>query len=157
MFCSKCGNELKDKEEFCGKCGNKAELKERSLEKHIKCKLCGKNIKEENYQKYNGYCNNCYENKDRKPNKWLIIIKIVLYIIAIIVVIMAFDGADKIGIASNEMKNLRSIGGETVAEAYYQYYGTFLSGLESVIRALGITLGVVIAYIAKRLKVNEGI
>lgn len=157
MFCSKCGNELKLEEQFCGKCGSKTEEKEQILEKDRKCKLCKKNIEEKIYQKYDGHCKNCYENKDKKPNKWLVIIKVVLYIVAIIVIIMTFDGADTIGIASSQMQNLRSVSGESIAEAYYQYYGTFLSGLETVIRALGITLGVVIAYIAKKIKVKEDI
>jgi len=53
------------------------------------------------------------------------------------------------------MLRLRSIGGETVAEAYYQYYGSFLSGLENVVRGLGIGLGIVVTYIASKINIFE--
>ncbi|MEE0866072.1 MAG: zinc ribbon domain-containing protein [Clostridia bacterium] len=134
MKCSKCGNELNDKDEFCTKCGEKIKIKENNIK-----------IKED--------INTSYINK--KTNKNIVILKVVVFIIAVVVVIMFFNGAESVENAGMKMSNLRSVGGETVAEAYYQYYGTFLGGLSTVIKGLGITCGVIILYIGSKLKVYE--
>ena len=65
---------------------------------------------------------------------------------------MAFSSAGTIAEASNDMQNLRSVSGETIAEAYYQYYGTFLEGLATMVRALGITCGIIVGYIGRKIK-----
>ena len=133
MYCEKCGNEIKEGEKFCAKCGNNLEQEE------IK--------KESTTEKAKEYVQKNVENK--QPIQ---IVKLVLYILAIVIVIMAFSSAGTIGEASNDMQNLRSVSGDTVAEAYYQYYGTFLEGLATMIRALGITCGIIIGYIGRKIK-----
>ena len=45
---------------------------------------------------------------------------------------------------SKDMISLRSVGGQTVAEAYYQDYGKFLDGLTYVVRAIGVGFGVLL-------------
>lgn len=133
MFCNKCGNEIKEGEKFCAKCGNNLEQEE---------------IKKENTtEKATDYVQKNVENK--QPMQ---IVKLVLYILAIVIVVMAFSSAGTIAEASNDMQNLRSVSGETVAEAYYQYYGTFLEGLATMIRALGITCGIIVGYIGRKIK-----
>ncbi len=133
MYCEKCGNEIKEGEKFCAKCGNNLEQEE---------------IKKENTtEKATDYVQKNVENK--QPMQ---IVKLVLYILAIVIVVMAFSSAGTIAEASNDMQNLRSVSGETVAEAYYQYYGTFLEGLATMIRALGITCGIIVGYIGRKIK-----
>ena len=133
MYCEKGGNEIKEGEKFCAKCGNNLEQEE---------------IKKENTtEKATDYVQKNVENK--QPMQ---IVKLVLYILAIVIVVMAFSSAGTIAEASNDMQNLRSVSGETVAEAYYQYYGTFLEGLATMIRALGITCGIIVGYIGRKIK-----
>ena len=133
MYCEKCGNEIKEGEKFCAKCGNNLEQEE---------------IKKENTtEKATDYVQKNVENK--QPMQ---IVKLVLYILAIVIVVMAFSSAGTIAEASNDMQNLRSVSGETVAEAYYQYYGTFLEGLATMIRVLGITCGIIVGYIGRKIK-----
>lgn len=126
MFCEKCGNEIKEGEKFCGK--------------------CGKNIEQEEVK------NDISNEKKVGSNQGAPLIRLVLYIVAIIVIIMFFNGAGTISEASDKMLSLRSVSGETVAEAYYQYYGRFLEGLAVVIRGLGITCGIIIGYIGRKFK-----
>lgn len=133
MYCEKCGNEIKEGEKFCAKCGNNLEQEE------IK--------KESTTEKAKDYVQKNIENK--QPIQ---IVKLVLYILAIVIVIMAFSSAGTIAEASNDMQNLRSVSGETIAEAYYQYYGTFLEGLATMVRALGITCGIIVGYIGRKIK-----
>lgn len=167
MFCRNCGNEIKNGEKICDKCGynTKTGKLETIVNEHTEsCKSCVKNITEEEYKKYNGYCKNCYfeindskkaYDRTTKPKKNKVILKFVVYILAIVVVIMFFDGADEIHSAAYKMSNLKSVGGSTVAEHYYQYYGTFLYGLETVVKALGITAGIFVAYVAKKINIYE--
>lgn len=133
MYCEKCGNEIKEGEKFCAKCGNNLEQEE------IK--------KESTTEKAKDYVQKNIENK--QPIQ---IVKLVLYILAIVIVIMTFSSAGTIAEASNDMQNLRSVSGETIAEAYYQYYGTFLEGLATMVRALGITCGIIVGYIGRKIK-----
>lgn len=160
MFCKNCGNEIKEGEEFCGKCGYTIQKKVESNSKQ--CKTCVRDITEEESKRYGGYCKRCYEDIHRKedngekPNMFMAIVKLALYILAVVVVIMSFNAADDINSASYKMRNLRSVSGTSVDEAYYQYYGTFLGGIETSVKVLGMTSGVVIAYVGKKIKVHEG-
>lgn len=126
MFCEKCGNEIKEGEKFCGKCGKSIEQGEEKI--------------------------NVSNERKIESNQGAPLIRLVLYIVAIIVIIMFFNGAGTIAEASDKMLTLRSVSGETVAEAYYQYYGRFLDGLAIVVRGLGITCGIVIGYIGRKFK-----
>ena len=126
MFCENCVNEIKEGEKFCGNCGKSIEQGE---------------VK-----------NNVSNERNTESNQGAPLIRLVLYIVAIIVIIMFFNGAGTIAEASDKMLSLRSVSGETVAEAYYQYYGRFLEGLAIVIRGLGITCGIIIGYIGRKLK-----
>lgn len=167
MFCKNCGNELKNKENICSKCGYEVStgmIKNNVNKQKQQCKSCVRDITDEEYNEYHGYCRRCYEefqrnkkndNKGNNVKTFNVILKIAVYIVAIIVVYMFFDGAEGIRNAARNMSNLRSVSGETIAEAYYQYYGKFLYGLETVIQALGIGLGVIIAYIAKKIDIYE--
>lgn len=130
MKCSKCNSEIKEGEEFCAQCGT------RHQESEI--------TKSQNNLKNIG-----------KPSLFTACIKVGLYILAIVVIIISFEGADNIENAGSNMRKLRSVSGETVAEAYYQYYGTFLNGVANIARVLGITCAVIIAYVSKKLNVYE--
>lgn len=127
MKCSKCNSEIKEGEEFCAKCGER-------LQK----------VKSQNNINY-----------VFKPSLFTACLKVALYILAIAVVMMSFEGADYIEEAGRDMRVLRSVGGESVAEAYYQYYGKFLEGVANIAKVLGLTCGVVIAYVSKKLNVYE--
>lgn len=124
MFCEKCGNEIKEGEKFCGKCGSTIGQGENK--------------------------NTVISDVKSDNNQSSPLIKIILYIIAIIVVIMFFKCAGDIADAGSSMASIRSVGGETIAEAYYQDYGSFIKGIATVVRGIGITCGIVIGYIGKK-------
>ena len=131
MFCKNCGEELKNGESVCPKCG-----------------WSGTPQNQEKTSNGTG-------NKSSISINLNIIIKLALYIVAIVVICMSFNGANQIGKAAYNMRILRSVGGNSVAEAFYQYYGSFLYGVETFVRAVGIALGVIIAYIATTVKIYK--
>ena len=136
MYCEKCGNELKEGEKFCAKCGASFEQENKK-----------ENVTENTVERTKNYI-----EKNVKNNQSIQLVKLILYILAIVIVIMAFSGAGEIGKASENMLTLRSVGGGTVAEAYYQYYGRFLKGLATMVRALGLTCGIIVGYIGRKIK-----
>lgn len=93
-------------------------------------------------------------NEEKKNSNFRIVFEVILYIVAIVIIRITFDGTNEIERAAYKMSNLRSVSGETVAEAYYQYYGTFLYGMSTVIKAFGIALGIVVAYIGSKIYKN---
>lgn len=94
-------------------------------------------------------------NEVKKNNKFRLVFEIILYIVAIVIIAMTFDGSGEIERAAYKMSTLRSVDGKTVAEAYYQYYGSFLYGLATAIKAFGIALGIVVAYIGRKVNKNR--
>lgn len=163
MFCRNCGNQIENGEKICNKCGYEPNLNLIHKKVDKQCKYCMRDITEEDYNKYGGYCKNCYQDANSYKNnnirqyKFMVIIKLALYILAVVVVIMTFNGADTISRAGFGMRDIKSVSGKSIDEVYYQYYGTFLYGLETIIRAIGITSGVVIAYVGKKINVYEGV
>ena len=120
MKCAYCGHKLDEEAKVCSECGAK--------------------ISEDNSENL----------KKIDSSSYIILVKIILFVIAIAVVVIFFQGADHIESAAADMLNLRSVVGTSVNEAYYQYYGSFLSGLSDVIRGLGLTCGAIVLYISKR-------
>lgn len=59
-------------------------------------------------------------NEEKKNSNFRIVFEVILYIVAIVIIRMTFDGTNEIERAAYKMSNLRSVSGETVAEAYYQ-------------------------------------
>ena len=121
MKCVYCGNNLENGARICDKCG--AKLSEDGSE----------------------------DTKNEGLSSFMILFKIALLVLSIAVVIIFFKGADSIESAASDMQHLRSVVGTSVNEAYYQYYGSFLSGLSNVIRGLGLTCGAIVLYISKRI------
>lgn len=94
-------------------------------------------------------------NEVKKNNKFRLVFEIILYIVAVVIIVMTFNGTEEIESAAYRMSTLRSVDGKSVAEAYYQYYGSFLYGLATVIKAFGIALGIVVAYIGSKINKNR--
>lgn len=145
MFCRNCGNELKNGEERCDKCGY----------------VPTKKIVSENYKNNISAMENNKDSMESKINnsqsenyvyrkKYRILIKIALYVLAIVVVSMSFETSNTLNRAAINMMDLRSVSGKTVDEAFYQYYGTFVNGLDNFVKMVGITCGVIIAYIGMK-------
>ena len=119
----------------CVYCGN-------NLEEGAKvCDKCGANLSEDINE----------DTKNERLTSFMILVKIALLILSIAVVIVFFKGAESVEDAASDMIHLRSVVGTSVNEAYYQYYGAFLSGLSDVIRGLGLTCGAIVLYISKRI------
>lgn len=97
MICNKCGNEIKENENFCSKCGNKIERQESKL----------------NYETKS-------DNKDKKGKRKIIIVGII--ILAVIIIVLAYtlisnsinknnsesqdDGFKQIGSNGSQITNL---------------------------------------------------
>ena len=76
------------------------------------------------------------------------------YVVALIVVLFFFIGASGIDKNAHEMELLRSKGGTSVAEVYYQSHGGVLSGEATVNRGLGVSFAALIIYLGELL--NKG-
>jgi len=102
MFCKNCGNKIEDGEKFCGKCGYEPKNvndKIKEDKQTEQCKLCVRDISKEEYNKYHGYCKSCYKEMQKsrknysteKPLKKKVILKVAVYILAIIIVYLFFS------------------------------------------------------------------
>jgi hypothetical protein len=76
------------------------------------------------------------------------------FAVALIVVLFFFIGAGSIGKHAHKMELLRSQGGTSVAEAYYQAHGGALAGDATVDRGMGLGLAAIIIYLGELL--NKG-
>ena len=136
MFCRKCGNELKEGEKICSKCGFDMSVAFAS--------------------KSSASTPETQSSQTKSKNTFNVIIAVVLLIIAFVVVKMSFEGADMIERAGSSMMRIESVSGNSIDEAYFQDYGRFLEGLAIVVKAIGITCGVVVAYIGIKMENNKG-
>lgn len=129
MFCRNCGVEFDDKNSVCPKCGwdNTKEMK---------------NDNNQTCARYNdGFVS---------QSSFDAFMKIAFFIAAVAVVIICFSAASEIDIASSNMTSLRSVSGTSVNEAYYNYYGRFISGIAGAVRAMGVTFGGALIYLAHK-------
>lgn len=76
-------------------------------------------------------------------------------ILAIVIVVMFFISAGEMSDHAYEMETLRSVGGTSVAEAYYQEHGGVIDGEAIAVRGLGIALASIVLYVGELNKKNN--
>jgi|GEM_PF-3275164 len=74
------------------------------------------------------------------------------YVIAIIILALVFNGTATMVENAERMEILRSQGGTSVAEAYYQMHGSVLIGQATVFRGLGVAFAATIIYLGELVK-----
>lgn len=137
MYCSKCQKEFDDDSVFCPICGSALE---KTYDLH----------QETAHPQAPAYSNRPVASIAKKSNSLSLIAFIlsgVVLLLAIISTIMMFIGAA-------DMSTLSSIGGESLAEYYYQDHGLIYKGLSLFIFALGIFCSGVLSYIGMKFRIN---
>ncbi|MCR4782436.1 MAG: hypothetical protein K5851_06825 [Lachnospiraceae bacterium] len=130
MFCPKCGSEVNNEEKICQNCG--LDLKEIEKEEN---KL--------DYEKKESIQNEhvvlAKENEDSNG-----FIKGIYFLLAIIILCIFFWGAYKVGTIGNDMSEIESISGDSIAEVYYQDLGKIYVAFAMLIRGIGIFFAAVL-------------
>lgn len=144
LICSKCSNKIEDDSLFCSICGSDLRKKVRQAPIVDDQYLIDKDMKGDNETKQIPFSNNTSIITNLS---WVSII------IAIIACILFFISAEQISKVANDMIDLRSQAGTSLAEVYYQDIGKALKGFAMFARALGISIvAITIATIIKEHK-----
>lgn len=116
------------------------------------CSTCGKEISDEN-----GFCPNCgvngisSNNALQMPAKGLGLnqnrVSIALFVFAGLILILSLVACFKIMGGANELSDLTSQAGNTIAEAYYNECGTVYGGFAFFSLAFGLFASGLIAYL----------
>ncbi len=114
MICSKCSNNIDDDSLFCS--------------------FCGSTIKRDTEVKVSKDINTKTSNTNGGIFLGLGII------IAIVGCVLFFISAQQISEAAESIIEIRSVSGDSIAEAYYQGIGKALKGFAMFCRALGISI-----------------
>lgn len=114
-FCKKCGNEIEEGKSFCPECEEKEN-------------------KKSNIQKITDFCVAAYKKCEGEIDNrfYLIFHKAIFTFFAIILFIIASHILNKLKKYGLVIASIRSVGGETLQEAYYQHVGyvfIYLAGL----------------------------
>lgn len=114
MICSKCSNNIDDDSLFCS--------------------FCGSTVKRDTEVKVSKDINTKTSNTNGGIFLGLGII------IAIVGCVLFFISAQQISEAAESIIEIRSVSGDSIAEAYYQGIGKALKGFAMFCRALGISI-----------------
>ncbi|NFA60248.1 hypothetical protein K8O96_16410 [Clostridium sporogenes] len=114
MICSKCSNNIDDDS--------------------LLCSFCGSTVKRDNEVKVSKDINTKTSNTNGGIFLGLGII------IAIVGCVLFFISAQQISEAAESIIEIRSVSGDSIAEAYYQGIGKALKGFAMFCRALGISI-----------------
>lgn len=155
VYCRKCGEQLEDQAKFCGKCGttiapetdsfvdSQAEIKE-----HEKNGL-SQDTKNQNAEEKKPEVLIINDNQDsgglRTPLICGAIGVAILTIIAFVYIILG----------SNEIKDIRSVGGQTMEEAYYAEIGKVYTGLGYFVLLVGGSLTYILSWMASKSKRSQ--
>jgi len=118
LICPKCSNNIDDDSSFCSFCGS-------TIKKDAEVKV-SKNIDDKT------------SNSNSNTNSGIFFVLGI--IIAIVGCVLFFISAQQISEAAEAMMEIRSVSGDSVAEAYYQEVGKALKGFAMFCRALGISI-----------------
>lgn len=78
------------------------------------------------------------------------LLRLVFFALALLVLILSFHAAHCVATGGTYIASIESVGGKTLAEAYYQYLGTVYAGYAAMIRATGIFFASVLAHIGRK-------
>lgn len=147
-LCGKCGKELLDNVEFCPKCGHPFSMVNENatpdtVNESIETESADKNLTMPQYNQ----SNNAIRLPEKKQDSGMKrLVALCLWIVAIIVFIMSMSGAGAMASAAKEMMRITSVGGNSIAEAYYQSHGEVYMGMATVFRAFGIFATATLAF-----------
>ncbi|MGO5064586.1 hypothetical protein FDF31_07785 [Clostridium sporogenes] len=116
MICSKCSNNIDDDSLFCS--------------------FCGSTIKRDTEVKVSKDINT--KTSSTNTNGGIFVGLVIT--IAIVGCVLFFISAQQVSEAAESIIEIRSVSGDSIAEAYYQGIGKALKGFAMFCRALGISI-----------------
>lgn len=119
QYCGKCGMEMAEGSSFCPKCGAGGHLSQEPAS-------------------FNGRI------AAAKPQ--MNVVSIVCFAVAGLVLLFSLIACFKIMGGAGDMADLRSVGGGTVSEAYYNYCGAVYGGIGLFALAFGLFASGLLAY-----------
>ena len=131
---------------FCPKCGTAFE------DGSLKCEKCGYEIVNapEPVDHSEPPVPNSAPLDEKKPKaslKRFSVPQIVLFVMAALILIISLYAAGRVVSGGMSIGSIESVGGRTLAEAYYQDLGTVYAGYAAAIRAMGFFFASVLAYL----------
>ena len=139
MFCPKCGTENNNKTGVCEGCGYVyAKPEDKAPERIINIDGVRERISS--------------IDASALKKKGL---ALALWIVAISVLIISFVAAGNIASGGARIAQIRSVGGQTLEEAYYQNLGIIYAGYAAIVRAIGLFMASVLAYLGIRSLKNK--
>lgn len=139
--CPKCEAEFDDGTEFCTKCGEKLTSIVPAEEKTIAEPVVENNQENVVVQEI------IEEVEEKKSGNGS---KAIYWILAILVLILSLYASFKIGAAGAEIGSIRSVGGKTLEEAYYQELGNVYKGFSVMTSVIGIFFSAVLVKLGKK-------
>lgn len=120
---------------YCEKCGAKL------VEGEFMCSICGYDFRDTNVTETEIVIE---DNSflDKIINK----LDLIYFIIAIVVFVLFLMAASNVSSAGEAISEIRSVGGETLEEAYYQSSYGLYSGISMALFATGITLSSILVW-----------
>lgn len=144
--CPECNKEVNDHNLVCPFCGYPFNENQKKLYKEIRDNNTTQNnpMPEKN--------NNVYvQNTKAKGTDWNKVLKIGLWVIAGLIFIMSITAASSISKGGISIGEIRSVGGETMEEAYYEYLGFIYVGMAAVVRMMGLFFASVLGWLGYKL------
>lgn len=140
--CEKCGKELQDAAVFCPACGANAN---------------GVNMAGQGQPTANVYNGAQYYPTNSKLSNMSVNKKLAFAFwgIAIVVLLLSLVAAGSILSGGSEIADIRSVGGQTLDEAYYQELGSVYAGYAGIVSAMGIFMSSILGFLGFYFKTKE--
>lgn len=126
MFCPKCGTAIAD--------GNSV------------CQNCGLDVNTV-YQASKTAVTPTVTTSESSKKTGNVVVRFVYFGLAVAILIMFFMAAADIASGGNEIRQIESVGGKTLEEAYYYELGSIYAGYAMISRALGIFFASVLVWL----------
>ncbi|MCI1966566.1 MAG: zinc-ribbon domain-containing protein [Oscillospiraceae bacterium] len=129
MYCPKCGKEIVNGEKVCPNCG----LDFSTVDSDTKGAQSEVSLKSEN-----PYDQTELMTKNEQWKKVFNAKLLIFCVLALITIIMSFMAASNISDGGYQIMQIKSVGGQTLEEAYYQQLGSIYAGYAIFVRTCGI-------------------
>lgn len=129
MYCPKCGKKIMDEEKICPNCGfDFNTIDTDTSNSQSKTSLESKIPQNQEEPK-----------KPKEQVKNIFSIKLLAFcVLSLIIIILSFMAANNISDGGYQIMQIKSVGGQTLEEAYYQQLGSIYSGYAMFVRVCGI-------------------
>ena len=129
MYCPKCGKEIADNSMTCPFCGFDFSTVDSDINKSESEVSFASEIPQDQTK---------LQAQSKQVKRVFNAKLLVFCVLALIIVIMSFMAASNISNGGYQIMQIKSVGGQTLEEAYYQQLGSIYSGYAMFVRACGI-------------------